>query len=148
MCMRAKVTLKVAREKLDQAKSHLKSCMASGEGIPQAQAMVKEAEKLYQQALAVWKKVSFAKKETRIALKKYETIVARAKEMEKKAIEMEQKVQNARQVVTKAERIEYITRKCKRKPRNLTSVEKKVVKTLRTQVTHITRKHTSIVKKI
>merc|ERR1712032_1052128 len=132
--MGAKVALRVAREKLAQAKSHLKQSISTGNGIPQAKLLVEKCEEILKKAKTLWKRVSFAKKETRIAIRNYEKIVAKAREAEKKAIAEEEKVQNARTVVQK---VEYIERKCKPKSKKLTKVEKHVVSELRKQVSHI-----------
>jgi len=146
--LRAKIALKVAREKLAQAKSHLKQSISTGSGIPQAKELVEKCEDILNKAEALWKRVSFAKKETRIAIKNYEKIVAKAREAEKKAIAEEEKVQNARNVVEKAEKIEYIARKCKHNIKHLSVIEKSVISELRKNISHINHTITSYKKEV
>ena len=145
-CIRAKVAVNIAKDKLEQAKGNLKKAIISNYRIKDARQLVLRCQEIYDKAFQIYKSVQIAKKETNVALKKYETIEKKAKEAERKAIVAEEQVQIAKSIVKKAERFEYKVRKCHRKPRKLTKLEQVLVKKLVHKNKQLSRKKVQIVR--
>ena len=142
-CLRAKVVYKECQERVALAKKNLAAAKESGTGVRQASRALAKAKRLLATAFSLLKKVTVAKTETKLALKKFYVIENKAKAAEKKAILAEEKAQLAKRLVTRYEKKEYVVRKCKAKPRHLTTTEKTIVKHLTKSV--VTLKHKTVV---
>lgn len=147
-CLRAKLVYAAAKAALKKAKEQLEKAKESGTGIEAATKAVENAQIIYDKAFTLLKQVTVAKTETRMALKKYYIIEKQAKEAERRAIIAEEKATLAKRLVTKYEKKEYVVRKCKTKPRDLTPVEKTIIKTLTKRVVKLTHKKVVIEKTI
>lgn len=147
-CLRAKLVYAAAKAALKKAKEQLEKAKESGTGVEAATKAVEAAQIIYDKAFSLLKKVTVAKTETRMALKKYYIIEKQAKEAERRAIIAEEKAALAKRLVTKYEKKEYVVRQCKAKPRDLTPVEKTIVKTLTKRVVKLTHKKVVIEKTI
>lgn len=138
-CLRARVALNIAQQKLSEARMNLKKAQETGIGVPQAKTLVSRAEMIVQKATTLNQRVTQAREATQTALTNYQTIADRARQAEQSALIEQERVQNARIVISRAQQQEFDARDCHHKQRKLNALERDVVTQLTSQKTSMTQ---------